>query len=80
MDKATSLMMTEIENHEIEEVDDQEKLRRPEMTVNPQENEAKLKEIVDDEMAPDVGSGGRPGIIEKVVNITKLKKKQDNPT
>lgn len=43
MDKATSLMMTEVENHEVEEVDDQEKLRRPEMTVDPQENEAKLE-------------------------------------
>ena len=49
------------------------------MTVNPQKNEAKLEEIIDDEVAPNVGSRSRPVVVEKMVDITDLKEEEDDP-
>lgn len=73
--------MPEIERSEVEQVCNQNDLARPEMTSYPAHDETKLKEIVQDVVAADIGA-----TVEVVgvrapeeADVIKLKDKNGDP-
>ena len=57
MDETRRLRVTEISRREIEEIDDEQNFRDPEVASDPQHDEAEEHEIAGDEVRADVGGG-----------------------
>ena len=81
MDGQRRLRVPEVEKGEIDEVEDEHCLGEDEMRVHPEEHEAELQEVVDDEVGADVcgeglvgGGGGEEG-----GEVVDLQDDEDDP-
>lgn len=66
MHDSRSGRVAEVESREVDEVNDGEKLGLPEMATHEEHQEAKGQEVVEDEVAADVGGVGHPGLVGRV--------------
>ena len=73
--------MVEVQRHEVKEVDDQHQFGDPEVRPHPQQDEGGLQDVVDDEVAPDVGRLFHPvGVVgEQMPDIAELEDQENEP-
>lgn len=81
MDQAWRSRVAEVRKAEIEEIDDDEQERKPEMTAHPEVHEAEEEEIGRDVVGADVGGGGDVGSVRGVEGegVNELEDEEDEP-
>jgi len=81
MNEQRSRGVAEIQQGKVEQVHDQEELALPEMASNPQHYEAKGEEIVEDEVASNIGSTRDERLVcaPQIADIVCLQDQNDHP-
>ena len=81
VNKTGSRGVAEVGSRQVEKVDDQKELGQPEVRPDPEVNGAEQKQVVDDKVGADVGSGGGVSLIFgiKVPRVPELSKKENDP-
>lgn len=73
--------MPEVEEGLVEQVDDQEELAWPEMSADPKHDEAESEEVVQNEVASNIGSTGDKSLIcrPQISHIVCLQDQNNDP-